>query len=219
MEIENVKHSVWCTMESFIILFKKGRTNISISISNLHNITLHPICYDSFTFCWILFWSIFILQKIKENNHHQQKALKRSLQMKLKKKSARINESIFKYTQMGQLHLVLPCLRINCSSEIRHLATSVQTGAHARRKLWITTVPSDFFHMATFLTFPSIFYPVAVFLCQKLSVGMTGTSVESDKEWKQATYPFSDCKRPTGILQVLCMHNIRYKKWEARWQF
>lgn len=90
-----------------------------------------------------------------------------------------------------------------------------------KQTLWITTLPSDSFHTAIFLTFPSIVYPVAVWLWQNTSEGMTGTSVVSGRERKQATSPFSGTKKPTGNLQNFYINALRngYKKWKPWWQF
>lgn len=85
-----------------------------------------------------------------------------------------------------------------------------------KQTLGIIILLPDSFHMATFFTFPSIFYPVAVGLGQKISLGMTGTSVASGRKWQQATSPSRGSKKPTGLLQTLCIHALRkaYETWK-----
>lgn len=190
-----VKQNDWRTMESFMILLKRRKNKYLYFHSGSVQYILASHLLDSFTFCWILFLSIFITQKIKKKKNQQQKALRRCFQMQSQKISTWISEATSKCIQMWQLHLFSSCPRINCIAEIRHPTCSMQTGAQAGSKLWITTLNSDSFHMGTFLTVPSIFHLVSVWLWQKIKVGMTGTSVVSGREWKQATSPFGGSEK------------------------
>lgn len=152
----NVKQNVWCTMESFMILLKRRKNKYLYFHSGSVQYILASHLLDSFTFCWILFLSIFIIQKIKKKS--TAKSLQKMLSDEIAKEiSTWISKATSKCIQMWQLHLFSSCPRINCIAEIRHPTCSMQTGAQAGSKLWIPTLPSDSFHMATFLTVPSIF--------------------------------------------------------------
>lgn len=192
---------------------------MSIFIPEMHNIFLHPICSDSFTFCWILFLSSFIIQKIKKKS--TTKSPQKILSDEITKKISTWMWSNIQVYANVQLHPFSSCPRINCTAEIRHPSCSMQTGAQTGSKLWITIFSSDSFHMTTFLTLPSIFYPVEMWLWQKIPVGMTGISVVNNREWKQETSPFSGSKKFIGFLKIFCICGLSkgYKKWKPWWQF
>lgn len=135
---------------------KEGRTNISISIPDLYNIFLHPICLIHLHFAEFCFCPFSSFKRLKKKS--TAKSLQKMLSDEIAKEiSTWISKATSKCIQMWQLHLFSSCPRINCIAEIRHPTCSMQTGAQARSKLWIPTLPSDSFHMATFLTVPSIF--------------------------------------------------------------
>lgn len=192
--IENIKHTVWRTMGSFMILLKKRKNKYLYFHSGSAQ---YILASHLLWFIYILLNSVFVHHSKHKKKSTTTKSPQKMLSDEIAKKmSTWISEATSKCILMWQLHLFSSCPRINCTAEIRHPACSMQTEAQAGSKLWITTLPSDSFHMATFLTFPSIFYPTAVWLWQKMKVGMTGTSVVSGREWKQQQVPLVAPKSP-----------------------
>lgn len=120
-----------------------------------------------------------------------------------------ISKETFKFIQMWQLHLFSTRPRINCTAEIRHPACSIQTGARDRSKLSNNnTAFWSFSH--------GYIFDISFNILPSCHVTMTKNFCRHDwhicasgREWKQATSPVSDSKRPTGILQIFCMYDIR----------